>query len=267
MDGKETAMIELNEDQRRAMERGEPVLACVAGRELVLLRTEVYRRVRAVLEVERGVIAAGHTRGPVTAPAPLEGLPTDGIPDVVQLPADRLAEIQELVTDDRERSAWHGAIAQAQESWARDNPNQDDPLSEEPNATAVARQILRAALERYQRPDGYEGYLVEAAWQLEQMGREAWPVLRDLLLAASQECEYFLGTVVRLEGVAPQERLTALLAAARNPDANVRSRLLELLEEMPGELRGEVLRELTAERRPDDSVTQRAREAKHEQAS
>ena len=115
-------MIELNEEQRQAVERGEPVLVCAAGREIVLLRCEVYRRIRAVLEVERGVIAAGHTRGPVTAPQPLEALPADGLPDVVQLPAERFAEIKELVADDRERSAWHGAIAEAQESWARDNP-------------------------------------------------------------------------------------------------------------------------------------------------
>ena len=141
------------------------------------------------------------------------------------------------------------------------------PQSEKSTATALAGHILRDALERYRRPDGYEGHLVEAAWQLEQMGREAWPVLRDLVLAEAQECEHFLGAVVRLEGVAPPQRLTALLAAARNPDPNVRSRLLELLEEMPGDLRREVLRELTVPARPDDSVTERAREAAHEQAS
>src|SRR5205085_9414217 len=91
-------------------------------------------------------------------------------------------------------------------------------------SAAQARRILRDALERYRRPDGYEGHLVEAAWQFEQMGREAWPVLRDLLLAGPPECEYFLGAAVRLEGVTPQDCLPALLAAARNPDANVRSR-------------------------------------------
>jgi hypothetical protein len=127
MRGKEAAMIELNEEQRQAVGRGEPVLAGVAGGEFVLLRSEVYRRIRAVLEVERGVIAAGHTRGPVTAPEPLEATPADGIPDVVQLPADRFAEIRELVADDRERSAWHGAIVEAQKSWAKENPYQDDP--------------------------------------------------------------------------------------------------------------------------------------------
>jgi hypothetical protein len=132
-------------------------------------------------------------------------------------------------------------------------------LSEELTGTALAGQILRDALERYRRPDGYEGHLVEVAWQLEQIGWEAWPVLRELVLAGAPEGEYFLGAVVRLEGVAPQRRLNALLAAARNPGANVRSRLLELLEEMPGDLRGEVLRELTAKGRPDDGVTDEPR--------
>jgi hypothetical protein len=139
-------------------------------------------------------------------------------------------------------------------------------LHDERPATALPEQIVRDALERYRRPDGYEGYLVEAAWQLEQIGREAWPVLRELILAGAQECEYFLAAVVRLEGVPPEQRLTALLAAARNPDANVRSRLLELLEEMPGDLRG-VLRELAAKDRPDDGVTDRAREAEAERTS
>jgi hypothetical protein len=133
--------------------------------------------------------------------------------------------------------------------------------------TALAGQILSDAIGRYRRPDGYEGHLVEAAWELGQIGWEAWPVLRELVLAGIPECEYFLGALVRLEGVSPQRRLTALLAAARNPDANVRSRLLELLDEMPDNLRGEVLRELTAKGRPDDGVTDRAREALGELAS
>src|SRR5207248_1587918 len=74
---------------------------------------------------------------------------------------------------------------------------------------AAAGPILSDALERYRRPDGYEGYLVEAAWKLEQIGSEAWPVLRDLVFSETPECEYFLGAVVRLEGVPPQHRLTA----------------------------------------------------------
>ncbi len=70
------------------------------------------------------MIFAGHTRGPETLPESLEALSVDSISGVVQLPADRFEEIQELVTDDRERSAWHGAIAKAQELWARDNSYQ-----------------------------------------------------------------------------------------------------------------------------------------------
>ncbi len=100
---------------------------CVAGAERVLLRIEVFRRIRAVLEVERGVIAAGHTRGPVRAPEPLEARAADGIADVVQLPAERFAEIQELVVDDRERSAWHRAVAKVRESWVKQDASPDDP--------------------------------------------------------------------------------------------------------------------------------------------
>src|SRR5579859_4055073 len=127
MYAKEAAMIELNDDQRQAVQRGEPLQVCVDGRDLVLLRTDIYRRIRAILQVERGVIAAGHTRAPVTLPEPLEALPADGLVEVVELPADRFSEIQELVADDRERTAWHGAIANAQESWAKENSYRNDP--------------------------------------------------------------------------------------------------------------------------------------------
>jgi hypothetical protein len=144
-------------------------------------------------------------------------------------------------------------------------PQFDDAQSRE--RTAQAQEVLRCALERFRRPDGSEEYLVDAAWELERLGAAAWPVLWELILSKAQECEYFLGAVVRLEGVARQERLIVLRAAACNPDGNVRSRLLELLEEMPGELRGKVLEELAVAARPDDAVTDRAREAVREQPS
>ncbi len=119
-------MIELTEAQLHALDSGEPLLLCVGGKAMVLLRSEVYRRIQAVPEVERSVISAGHTRGSVATPEPLDAIAADGLPDVVQLPADRFAEIQELVIDDRERMAWNGAIATARESWAKENPYQDD---------------------------------------------------------------------------------------------------------------------------------------------
>jgi hypothetical protein len=133
-----------------------------------------------------------------------------------------------------------------------------DPISQQQSDSpsrrpkTKAEEILREAIERYRRPDGYEGYLVEAAWQLEQIGSDAWPALRELVMAGIHECEYFLGTVVRLQGVPPHDRLTVLLAAARNRDANVRSRLLELLDEIPLAMRRDVLGELTAVGSPDE---------------
>jgi hypothetical protein len=94
---------------------------------VVLLRTDVYQRIQGVLEAERAVIGAGHTRGPVELPALLEALPMSGeeravLGDVALLPGSRYEEIQALVLDDRERAAWHGAVGQAQRSWVQDNP-------------------------------------------------------------------------------------------------------------------------------------------------
>ena len=51
-------MIELTEAQRQAVDQGEPVRACLEGRDVVLLRTEIYCRIQSTLEVERAVIAA-----------------------------------------------------------------------------------------------------------------------------------------------------------------------------------------------------------------
>ena len=75
--------------------------------------------------------------------------------------------------------------------------------------TALAWQIL-APLARYRRPDGYEGHLVEAAWAAwSRWGTTHGPRCGPLK-AGTPECEYFLGTVVHLEGVTPKDRLTAL---------------------------------------------------------
>jgi hypothetical protein len=132
--------------------------------------------------------------------------------------------------------------------------------------TAVARQILNDALWRYRQPDGYEGNLVEAAWQLEQMGKDAWPALSELALSRLPECEFFLGAMVRIGGVPSEDRRSALLAAATNRDANVRSRLLELLGEMSHDLSRDVLPRLASPGQPEDSVTDQAREALVSQA-
>ncbi|MBI1915076.1 MAG: hypothetical protein HYS12_10115 [Planctomycetes bacterium] len=129
-------------------------------------------------------------------------------------------------------------------------------------ATLQARLILNDALHRYRQPDGYEGDLVEAAWQLEEIGKDAWPALSELAFSCLPESEFFLGAIVRIEGVSPTDRRSVLLAAAKNPDVNVRSRLLELVEELSADLKCEVVAVLAACGNPDDAVTNRAQDAR-----
>ena len=121
-------MIELNEEQRHALGQGIPIRTTRDGHDVVLLWAEVYRRIKGVLETERAVIGAGHTRGLVASPDPLEALPLSPeehalLPDVALLPGTRYEEILALVRDDQERTAWHSAVKAAQQSWARENPD------------------------------------------------------------------------------------------------------------------------------------------------
>ena len=124
-----------------------------------------------------------------------------------------------------------------------------------------SKQILNNALERYRRADGYEGHLMEAAWQLEQMGRDAWPVLSGVAFAHVPECEFFLGAMIRVGGVSWRDRRRALLAAARNPSANTRNRLFELLDELPAKMRMDLLHELVSPELTEGDLKDRAREA------
>jgi hypothetical protein len=122
-----------------------------------------------------------------------------------------------------------------------------------------ARQILSDSIRRYRQPDGYEGYLVEAAWEMEQAGADAWPVLTELVSAQIPETEFFLGAIVRLGGVETKARLRVLRVAARSPHSNVRSRLIEVVDEMPDDQKLVILRALGAAGNPEDDVTDRAR--------
>jgi hypothetical protein len=122
-----------------------------------------------------------------------------------------------------------------------------------------ARQVVCEAIRRYRQLDGYEGYLVDAAWQLEQGGIDAWPVLCELAFSQAPEVEYFIGAIVRMTGIEPKKRLAVLRTAARNPDPNVRARLLELIDEMSDGHQALVLRALANSNNPEDDVTHRAR--------
>jgi hypothetical protein len=136
-----------------------------------------------------------------------------------------------------------------------DNPNNRDQRDHSMNASldvrTEAEKIISNALERYRKPDGYEGYLVDAAWQLEQIGSEAMSALEALMHSRAPECEFFLGAVVRMRGVTKQQRLTALVEAAKHPDTNVRSRLMELIDEMPNDMRVAILEEFQEQVRID----------------
>jgi hypothetical protein len=116
---------QFTQEQRQALEQGKPVQAFLEERAVVFLRPDVYQRIRAILEVERAVIEAGHTRGPVTAPDQLEALPLSAedqarVGDVAVLPGNRYEAIRELVTDDRERTAWADAVEEARSEMAND---------------------------------------------------------------------------------------------------------------------------------------------------
>jgi hypothetical protein len=107
-------MIELTEELRQALARGEPVRIRLDGHDLVLLQAEVYRRIKATLDAERAMIEKGPIRGPVALSGPLEVVsldqgPTDLPPNVVALPGTRYEEIRELVEDERIRHAFREA--------------------------------------------------------------------------------------------------------------------------------------------------------------
>jgi hypothetical protein len=142
-----------------------------------------------------------------------------------------------------------------QNSWLLFAANTEPKLTE----LLKTRQIIKEALRRYRAPDGYEGDLVDAAWKVEQMGSGAWPALSELASEDIPEVEYFVGSIVRLKGVEPKARELVLQAIARNHDPNVRSRLLELLDEIHEESRRLILRTMAGIALLQDDVSERAR--------
>ncbi len=123
-----------------------------------------------------------------------------------------------------------------------------------------AQAILDRALERYRRPNGYEGDLVDTAGQLMEHGTAAWPCLRALAKQRVPECEFFVHAIVAARGVPPREKTAALLDLAANRSLNTRSRLLEYIDDLPTAMLNVVLRQLCDAGQPDDDATDRARE-------
>lgn len=90
-------------------------------------------------------------------------------------------------------------------------------------------EILNVAITKYRSCNGSESDLENASWELEQIGTLSWEVLTSTVLLP--ECEYFLGAIVRLEGVSSSKRCKVLEQAIKHSDPNVISRLYELASE------------------------------------
>jgi hypothetical protein len=114
-------MLELTQEQRQELDRGDPVLTEVGGRDVVVLRRDMHRQIERVIDMERALIHAGHTRGPVEAPEPLTPLSVNGTEDYVVLDAARLPEIRENVAALREEQSWLQAVAATRGQMLRDD--------------------------------------------------------------------------------------------------------------------------------------------------
>jgi hypothetical protein len=126
VEGSEHALMLLTEEQRKVLECGQAMRASLDGCDVVLVRTAVYKNIQTVLEAEKALIEAGHTRGFVQAPEPLEALPISieqrtVLGDVTMLPGSRFEEIQSLIRDYQHRAAWVDAVSAAQGSLSGEN--------------------------------------------------------------------------------------------------------------------------------------------------
>jgi len=119
--------IELTEEVRQAVKRGEPVRVPIEGRNVVLLQANIYQRIKAILDVERAMIESGQTRSPVSLPEPLEesglvGWQAELGEEIVILRGDKWEEIRELVEDERTRQAFRQAGLRSAAQWLEENP-------------------------------------------------------------------------------------------------------------------------------------------------
>jgi hypothetical protein len=118
-------MIELTQQQRQALEAGEPVATQVGGKAVILLQEDLYRWIQGTLTTERAVIEAGHTRGPVQPPALLANLGRfcdRGLSFIVT--EGNLEELQELAQDARQQREWVRASERAAVSWMKENSDE-----------------------------------------------------------------------------------------------------------------------------------------------
>ncbi len=111
-------------------------------------------------------------------------------------------------------------------------------------------EVIALALHKF-RLYGYEGRLVLAASLLSRFGERSWPVLASLAKSGLPECEYFVSTIARLDGISSRERLNAMIDLARNPDPSIRERVMDVLEGYSEQEAAEVLNAIASGGRHD----------------
>ena len=90
--------------------------------------------------------------------------------------------------------------------------------------------VLDASLQCY-ADNARERYLQIARSVVERMGSAAWPALRRFSKSGRWECRYFVDLIAGCENVSESERLVAINSLIQNPFVEVRSRIVESLEE------------------------------------
>lgn len=137
---------------------------------------------------------------------------------------------------------------------------EDTPLYVvEVDVQSTVIRLIVDSVRAYRGPDGFEGDILEAVDQIERLGAKAWPTLSMIAAVPFPELEYFLGSIVHISGVSSEDRIVALLSATRNDSPNVRSRLLELADELPDQDCLRLIKGI-ASSDFDDDVTDRALE-------
>ncbi|MGO9469874.1 MAG: hypothetical protein ACLQVF_37710 [Isosphaeraceae bacterium] len=122
-------------------------------------------------------------------------------------------------------------------------------------SNADPHSVCEAAFEEYDRT-GQGELLLHARGLLEDFGPGTWDALKQIAGSGREECELFIGPIVRCSGVRETERIEALQSLASNPSPFVRSRLYEYLGQLTHQGKRAVLDVLAKD--PDFEISEEA---------
>jgi hypothetical protein len=123
--------------------------------------------------------------------------------------------------------------------------------------SSTPEAVYSVGFGEYQASGEERGLLLTASL-LEDFGKKAWPVLKELATSKRPECELFVGLIARCEGVPSAARAGALRELAAHPDPAVRLAILDNVKDLSLEHRQSVLESLTDD--SDDDVREEARQ-------